>query len=251
MTSPYSRSPKQQRSRDSFKRVLDSAAKLLAQKGYEGFNLIDVSKRSKISIGSIYGRVASKDDLLRAVQEHVLAEVDKDHDRWTESNLWQGQSLAEILPMIVADYGDFLKKHAGVFRAFISRASVDPVIRTRGKRSQARFNERLGSLLLQHRSEIGHRDPERAVLFVCHALWSIFEAYLGIGTLEFAGEGDWNELVSEQSRMYLLYLQAAQARSSPGKLSRLAGSGGRVAKKSGMAIKRTPGRTRARASTKI
>ena len=56
------REPKQDRSRASFERVLDAATALLAEKGYSEFTLQELSNRSKVSIGSIYGRVNGKDD---------------------------------------------------------------------------------------------------------------------------------------------------------------------------------------------
>jgi hypothetical protein len=84
----YSRVPQQERSRLSFDRVLDGATRLLEENGYEGFNITDVSRISKVSIGSIYARVDSKEDLLRAVQDRVLTQVDADHLRWTDPELW-------------------------------------------------------------------------------------------------------------------------------------------------------------------
>ena len=54
------REPKQDRSRASFERVLDAATTLLAEKGYSEFMLQELSNRSKVSIGSIYGRVRAR-----------------------------------------------------------------------------------------------------------------------------------------------------------------------------------------------
>jgi len=56
------REPKQDRSRASFERVLDAATALLAERGYSEFTLQELSRRSKVSIGSIYCRVSGKDD---------------------------------------------------------------------------------------------------------------------------------------------------------------------------------------------
>jgi AcrR family transcriptional regulator len=46
--------------------VPDTTHDLLGEKGYAGFALTEVSRRSGVSVGSIYTRVDSKDDLLRA-----------------------------------------------------------------------------------------------------------------------------------------------------------------------------------------
>src|SRR5439155_8476116 len=62
-----SREPLQGRSRASFERMLEAAEKLLVERGSDEFTLSDVSKAGKVSIGSIYCRFDSKDDLIRAV----------------------------------------------------------------------------------------------------------------------------------------------------------------------------------------
>ena len=76
MSSEHARTPKQTRSRQSFDRVLDAATSILAERGFSGLTLTQVSKQSRVSIGSIYCRVDSKEDLVRAVQARALEEMD-------------------------------------------------------------------------------------------------------------------------------------------------------------------------------
>src|SRR5262245_26618965 len=76
MTGSLAREPKQDRSRASFERVLDTATALLAEKGYSEFTLQELSRRSKVSIGSVYCRVNGKDDLIRLVQVRTLDRLD-------------------------------------------------------------------------------------------------------------------------------------------------------------------------------
>ena len=56
--------PKQQRSRDSFAKVRAAVLQLLHERGTGQFSLAEVSARAEVSIGSIYGRVSSKAELL-------------------------------------------------------------------------------------------------------------------------------------------------------------------------------------------
>ena len=205
-TSKYSRSPKQERSRVSFDRVLDTATRLLAKEGYEGFNITEVSRLSKVSIGSIYGRVDSKDDLLRSVQDRFLKEVDAEHLVWTDPALWKGQTLASMLPRLVDHFAQSMTQHAPLFRAFISRSLADPVLRSRGTRTYSLLLRRFSELLLQRRDEIHHSQPEHAVDVCGRLVWVSFASFLGIENAVTAHGGEIKELVGDLSQMCLLFL---------------------------------------------
>lgn len=58
--------PQQGRSRASYERMLAAAEKLMVKRGNDDFTLTEVAKAGKVSIGSIYLRFDSKDDLIRA-----------------------------------------------------------------------------------------------------------------------------------------------------------------------------------------
>ena len=64
----FTRAPKQTRSREALERVIETATSLLDEVGLEGFAIHEISRRSNVSIGSIYARFASREDLLRVVQ---------------------------------------------------------------------------------------------------------------------------------------------------------------------------------------
>jgi hypothetical protein len=106
-TGKYSHPPKQARSRKSFERVLEVATELLEKHGFNGFSIVDVSRRSKISIGSIYGRVAGKDDLVRSVQERVLNNADREHDAFLQNLDHERLTLKELFPLAVQHHADF------------------------------------------------------------------------------------------------------------------------------------------------
>lgn len=67
--------PRQQRSRESFARVRSATLALLAEKGPGGVTIADVSERANVSVGTIYGRVGNRANLLRVVQEEELARI--------------------------------------------------------------------------------------------------------------------------------------------------------------------------------
>jgi AcrR family transcriptional regulator len=231
----YSRVPQQERSRLSFDRVLDGATRLLEENGYEGFNITDVSRISKVSIGSIYARVDSKEDLLRAVQDRVLTQVDADHLRWTDPELWKNHTLTTMLPAVVKNFSQSLSSHAAIFRALIARAQADPIIQARGSRTHSLLLDRFSQLLLQRRVEIRHSNPEHAVRFCGGLLWASFAAFLGIENPVTASDGKMSELIDDLSEMCLIYLindRAPTKKAPDGKMIRLAAPNKKSARKS-------------------
>jgi len=201
------REPKQDRSRASFERVLDAATTLLAEKGYSEFTLQELSSRSKVSIGSIYGRVNGKDDLIRLVQIRVLDRLDIDQATFINRLRRQELPLRELVLETVTQFGNFLRKHASILRAFMELAAGDPVAGEIGKRH---FNQALHDfklLLLERREEIRHADPDHAVVACFNVVYASLGRYLGLGTMgNEVGEGDWNQLLEDVSLMSLYFL---------------------------------------------
>ena len=62
-----SRKPQQGRSKASLERMLAAGRELMLERGSEEFTLQEVSERGQVSIGSIYLRFESKDNLVRGV----------------------------------------------------------------------------------------------------------------------------------------------------------------------------------------
>lgn len=66
-------SPRQQRSRDTYERVLDVAAKIFEELGYAGTTTNKVAEAAGISIGTLYHYIPDKDALLFSLMERHLA----------------------------------------------------------------------------------------------------------------------------------------------------------------------------------
>ena len=201
------REPKQDRSRASFERVLDAATELLAEKGYSEFTLQELSRRSTVSIGSIYCRVSGKDDLIRLVQVRVLDRLDVEQAGFINRLRRQELPLRELVPETVIQFGRFLRKNASILRAFMELGANDPVA---GEVGRAHFDKALLDfrlLLLEHRSEIKHMDPDHAVDACFNMVYASLCRYLGLGTMgDVVGEGNWDQLLEDLSLMALFFL---------------------------------------------
>ena len=208
MTTAHARAPKQSRSRQSFDRVLDAAAALLAEGGNHALTLAEVSRRSKVSIGSIYCRVESKDDLIRAVQVRVFEQMDQEFSGAVNRIRRRSLPLAELVPTLVREQALFMKRHARLINAFIERAPHDPVVQATGRKFYAQISLDFKLLLLERHSEFRHADPEHAAA-TCHAIvHGVLARYLGLGggAETGAGEGDWRQLVEDLGLMTLAFL---------------------------------------------
>lgn len=204
------REPKQGRSRASFEKVIAAARGLMAEAGYDGFTLADVVKTSGVSIGSIYHRVSSKDDLLRVLHARVLEEIEVEQEWIVCPDRWTALSLHQLLPLLLDELAEMLRRNAPILSAFMMRASVDEVTSRVGKASGVKLSQGFEALLLSRREEIHHPDPVRAAHACFTTAYAAFSRYLGLGSSrEAAGEGDWQILKGDVSLMCSCYLQFA------------------------------------------
>lgn len=60
-------------------RIVETAARLFREKGYDGIGVADLMKSAGLTHGGFYGHFASKEDLLAAAAAHAL---DKSVERW-------------------------------------------------------------------------------------------------------------------------------------------------------------------------
>ena len=202
-----SRAPLQGRSRASFERMIDAAVQLLVARGNDDFTLADVGKAGKVSIGSIYCRFDSKDDLIRAAQVRALAEVDADQATGLRKASEEASSLDDLVSRLIENIAETLYKHAPILRPFMLRATSDPVVAGVGKKSYADTEEQFRAALLLRRDEIRHPDPERAIHSIFRISYAAIARYLGFGAATTAAwEGDWKVLKQDVAAMSASFL---------------------------------------------
>lgn len=210
MTVPISSSinvPKQNRSRASFERVLEGAVELLKERGYDGFTLQEVSQRSRTSIGSIYCRVKSKDELFHAVHQYVLDQLDTEMDSILAPAKWEGVEPHKLIYFLVRELAEYLRRHTPILRAFISREQADAIVMKRGKKAHFKVAEKFESLLCQHAAEFSHPDPKHAAAFCFNLTYASIAKHLDLDTITPALDGaKWNQLIDDLGRTVALFL---------------------------------------------
>ena len=201
------RAPVQGRSKASYERMLAAAEALMVSQGSDEFTLQEVSKKGKVSIGSIYNRFESKDALLHAMQLRVLERVDQQMSARLDKARGAADSLDALVVALTDAVAETLRDNAEIMRPLMLRATSDPLVAATGKASYAATANAVKGALLLHSARIAQPDPLRAVDSAFRVLYASIARYLGFGSSTTAAwEGDWGVLKQDLARMIAAFL---------------------------------------------
>lgn len=204
-----SRVPLQGRSKASLARMLKAAKQLMEAHGNEDFTLQDVSKAGNVSIGSIYLRFESKENLVRAVIANHLEQIMADELQMFTKISDMSHNLGEFVRNFVNGYAEFLRLHAPMMRLSMERAQYDSLVSGPGKEAASRAARLTKSGMMAYADEFGGNDHERRALSAFDAIFSTLARHLALGSsAETADDGvQWDVLKGELARMCLAYLK--------------------------------------------
>ena len=201
------RPPQQKRSRQSHDRMLKAAEKLMIERGSGDFTLSEISKIGKVSIGSIYCRFSSKEDLIYAVQAEVLSKVNAEISAAVQKSDTESKSLSELVRNLVANFSAVFKQRAPILRAFMHLASLDEIVRETGKKSFSETQNEVVEVFLKRSNEINHKDKRRACESTFRILYAVIARQLGLGMVEGPGnQARWRILRDDLGVMCSMYL---------------------------------------------
>ena len=159
---PLIRPPLQRRSQESLERVLHAGLEVLQDVGFEGFTLQEVSRRARVSIGSIYARVPSREALILAIYDRVMAQIAAQEQQISVDSERE-LSPRELVEVLVTDMANIMLRNAEVLAVFMRRAPVEPEIWQRGAEQSHVLANVFYEAVLRHRTDLRHPDPEVAV----------------------------------------------------------------------------------------
>ena len=213
--SPATRPPgrpaaQQKRSRRTEDKLLSAAAQVLDREGLDGATVPRIAAEAKLSPASIYRRFADKDDLLRATFLRIIesSNTEDAHRLWTPL---VGESLSETVAALIGALLRQFREHPQLLRALNRMVEAEPASPFT-REITGRLSTNIGQaaeVLLAHREQIRHPDPERAARFAVLSATSAIEmaaldpsslwhVALPLGEKAFAGE---------LSRQMLAYLR--------------------------------------------
>lgn len=204
-----SRKPQQGRSKASLERMLAAGRELMLERGSEEFTLQEVSERGQVSIGSIYLRFESKDNLVRGVIAEALEALAIDEDALLDRLERDCADLAGFVPAYVEGYAEVLRRHAPLLRLTMERAASDPQVSAPGKQSALRAEGNATAAMLAHAKEFGGSDHKVKAQSAYHIVFATLARQLSLGSSgEAVHDYDWNLLKREMARMVLAYFRA-------------------------------------------
>jgi AcrR family transcriptional regulator len=203
--------PKQQRSRDSFAKVRAAVLQLLHERGTGQFALAEVSARAEVSIGSIYGRVSSKAELLRVVQNQEFDRLDVETAQRVGAAGVGAASFERATADIVTAYAGILRENRDLLSPFFLLGVEDAEILARGRRSGDAGQAVFVRALLAAAAEHGVKLPTEGAHWAFEIFYSLCVRYLGLGVTATASPHDayaWPDLLDRLARTVYLTVSA-------------------------------------------
>jgi AcrR family transcriptional regulator len=201
------RPPKQKRSQESLERVLEASIALLEEKGFDAFTIQDVSQRAEVSVGAIYARFGSKENLLRAVHASAMEAIGAQHQTVAAVDGQPGKAVRDVIVDAVRAAAQVFRGNEGLLRAFMHLGAVDDEISRRGSQASIELARQFETTVLAHRAELAHPDPETAVDVCFRMTYSTFARQVMYGPVF---ESDrpiaWDDLVAEVGSACAAYL---------------------------------------------
>lgn len=211
--------PRQRRSHESLERILDAAESLIRERGFDDMTIAEVVQRSDSSVGSLYARFNNKLGLLRAVQLRYHARVQNDMFAAFSGDRAENESLQEAVGRVVSVLCRHVLNDPELFRAFVLQAVFDPGVRAQGERTNAQRRDKVMEVLLAHRDEFHHPDPDRAARWFYSACMAMLRERVTFGqSAELSGGFSDEALIAEMTRMVTSYLGYDHSRAAPGEI---------------------------------
>ena len=132
--------------------LLDAAGRVFASKGYDGTKIMDIVKAAGLSSGAVYGRFASKNELLLAA---VLASVEQN----SIASRFNERPVAEMLAEASRADEPLEDQEAMQLEAFIA-ARREPALAAAIAEARARWRETIAGPLIERASADGSASPD-------------------------------------------------------------------------------------------
>lgn len=206
------RPPQQARSRAALQRLLTSAEHVLVNEGPEEFTIARVAEHAGVSVGGVYRRFASKEQLIDAIRHALLERLE---EAVTEAFDKAEPSLGGVIDAFASALSQTLAENGRIIPALLAGGrSVD--VPEQGLRTVTSLQQRFFDAVAPHRKQIRHPDPVAALNIA-------FRSVIATGAHRAAispwlPDGlTWRRWAREIADMTTAYLTAERSNSSPAK----------------------------------
>jgi len=193
--------PRQARSRDTQRRIVEAAAQLLTEHAFTDIRVADIASESSSSVGAFYARFRDKDGLLDHLSGAADLEIQQELDRFADSTA--GGDLASVVNGAVALLVRHHRRHHGLLRAVMMRERSAAVAAS----DLESVTRHLAAAVLVHRREIAHEDPQLAAHLGLHVVTAGIREHV-VFAESAGGRSNVTDaiLIRELARVYFNYL---------------------------------------------
>ena len=178
-------------------RLLEAAAAVFAEKGYDGAGVQEIARRAGLTTGAIYGRFTGKAELLR----EVIAQCSSDElDELFNQHRFEGHASDIVLVagshLVDRRDAEVQRGDALLLEAFVA-SRRDPEIRDAVRALMDERADRLGAVLETAKAD-GSLDPTldtAALVAFCHAVGLGFLIFDALG-VDLPDSQPWEQLIT-------------------------------------------------------
>jgi AcrR family transcriptional regulator len=201
------RPAKQARSRLTLHRLLSAAEALLEHGGLEAATVPAIAETAGVSVGVVYRRFPGKDALLRAVYERFFSIYGEQNRARLQSVAMLNLPLSSVARAIVVGMTQGYRQRRGLLRSLIryARTHPDAEFRAAARHMNRDAVRAIVYLLIRHREQIAHPDPEKAIELGLLAVAATLQNIL-LEEETFHGIEEPEHLEEEMVRLFFGYL---------------------------------------------
>ena len=204
VTARHAHPAKQERSQRNLEKIVSAAETVLSRDGWDAFTMKAVADEAEASVGGLYRRFASKEQLLRAIKDNVLTRADTMH---REIGLHKAKNLHDAITHYTHSRIDALQSYADILKKVLDAQRGDAMMENRGRQSVQIGFQTFRSMVIPFAKEIRHEDPELAIEFAFY----VFSASILRKMHAYASESvfehvDWSVMKREATLLLMRYL---------------------------------------------
>ncbi len=169
----WERVGQQDRSRRTQAALIDAAARLFADRGFEKTTVADIAEQAGCSIGAFYHHYRDKKAIQYALFERMIEDFDRTIASTAESERWDGVGIAEIMRFYASTSLAADRRRPGFRRAGAAVARRVPELQGHLDGRRMALDRGIRKLLEERRHTIGHPDPDLAISYALEHLGSM------------------------------------------------------------------------------
>ena len=211
--------PQQNRSRATAQRLLSATIRLIDEAGLEAATVPKIAAIAKVAPASVYRRYADKEALIRAAFLNALEQSNQGNRRLLKSTLLKQTLEGTALQLMKVLHAQYCQ-HPLLLRAlihFLDTTDDHEFVCKAGAIMQANAQEVI-DVLLRHRDEISHLNPENALRFALFSSMSSIETYALDPNSLWHGHSEFSQdkLLRHLAHSFVAYLKYADKKGVKG-----------------------------------